>query len=236
MAAPVGTTALHHPRVSAGLAPSLFYNAVLYTCYSFISKLLVICTRRSKIAMGDASQSGFKLPPEFQEDARAPIIEPNTADSTEFWLIQWPKDQIPDFDGQQISLNLQNDDGQLGTFEASSGKSYDVVSLVAQEPKAMVFLSSASDSKIVGKISRRVSFVRYLEPDEVPKDDTKKIKQMYERSNATSLTNSAAKSTRRTSTHSSGKSKSKGLKPSMSLQDSDNSQGKSSKKRKKHVV
>lgn len=44
--------------------------------------------------MGDASQSGFKPPPEFQDDARAPIIEPNASDSTELWLIQWPKDQV----------------------------------------------------------------------------------------------------------------------------------------------
>ncbi|KAI3722159.1 hypothetical protein L2E82_33187 [Cichorium intybus] len=207
---------------------------------------------RSKIAMGDASQSGFKPPPEFQEDARPPVIEPTATDSTELWLIQWPKDQIPDFDGEQISLKLQND-GQLGTFEASSGKSYDVVSLAAQEPKAMVFLSSATDSKIVGKITRRVSFVRYLEPSEVPKDDTKKLKELYERSSATSLTNSGhqfstpAKSTRtgggRASTHSSGrksslseeKVRSKDSK-SRSSQDSDHSQDKKSKKRKKHVV
>ncbi|KAI3520637.1 hypothetical protein L1887_10087 [Cichorium endivia] len=207
---------------------------------------------RSKIAMGDASQSGFKPPPEFQEDARPPVIEPTATDSTELWLIQWPKDQIPDFDGQQISLKLQND-GQLGTFEASSGKSYDVVSLAAQEPKAMVFLSSATDSKIVGKITRRVSFVRYLEPSEVPKDDTKKLKELYERSSATSLTNSGhqfstpAKSTRtgggRASTHSSGrksslseeKVRSKDSKSRFS-QDSGQSQDKKSKKRKKHVV
>ncbi|CAI9272867.1 unnamed protein product [Lactuca saligna] len=208
---------------------------------------------QEQIAMGDTSQSEFKPPPEFQDDARAPIVEPNASDSTELWLIQWPKDQVPDFDGQQISLNLNNDDGQLGSFEASSGKSYDVVSLAAQEPKAMVFISSATDSKIVGKITRRVSFVRYLEADEVPKDDTKKLKQMYERSNATSLTNSGhqfstpAKSTRTKGTHSSGhrsslseekkhRSNSKDLNSSMSLQDSDHSQEKKSKKRKKHVA
>ncbi|XP_024969639.1 uncharacterized protein LOC112509000 isoform X1 [Cynara cardunculus var. scolymus] len=162
--------------------------------------------------MEDANQSGFKLPPEFQEDARAPLIELNSTDSTELWLIQWPKDQIPDFDGQQLLLDLHQHDGHLGTVEGSSGKSYDVVSLATQEPKATVFLSAAADSKVVGKITRRVSFVHYMEPGEVPKDDTKKLKQLYEMSSfATSLTNSAnhfatpTKSTRsRHLSHSSG--------------------------------
>nr|GFB66141.1 hypothetical protein [Tanacetum cinerariifolium] len=97
---------------------------------------------------------------------------------------------IPDFDGQELSLDLRNDGGQLGTFQVPSGKSYDVVSLASQEP-ATVFLSSATDSKIVGKITRRVSFVNYLEASEVPKDDIKKLKLFNERSSATSLTNSA---------------------------------------------
>ncbi|PWA47495.1 hypothetical protein CTI12_AA498460 [Artemisia annua] len=68
--------------------------------------------------MGAVSQS------EFQEDLRAPLIDPNTTNSsTEFWLIQWPKHHvIPDFDGQELSLDLRKDDGQLGTFEVPSGE------------------------------------------------------------------------------------------------------------------
>nr|GFA49125.1 hypothetical protein [Tanacetum cinerariifolium] len=40
--------------------------------------------------MGEVSQSAVG---EFQEDLRAPLIDPNTSNSTEFWLIHWPKDQ-----------------------------------------------------------------------------------------------------------------------------------------------
>ncbi|KAJ9540241.1 hypothetical protein OSB04_026747 [Centaurea solstitialis] len=220
---------------------------------------------QKEIVMGDANKSGFKLPPEFQEDPRAPLIEPNSSDSTELWLIQWPKDQIPDVDGQHIVLDLHHDDGQLGTVEGSSGKSYDVVSLAAQEPNATVFLSAAAGSKIVGKITRRVSFVHYLEPNEVPKDDTKKLKQLYEMSSyATSLSNSAnhfatpTKSTRsRHLSHSSGrksslseeKVRSRDSRPSSrSTLDSlgrgqeptgsasEQSQEKKAKKRKKHMA
>lgn len=112
----------------------------------------------------------------------------------------------------------------------------------------------------VGKITRRVSFVNYLDSSEVPKDDTKKLKQFYERSSATSLTNSAynfatpTKSTKpghlsgRTSTHSSGRKSSlseekvrtKDSKPSKSTQDSghgsEHSEEKKAKKRKKQAA
>ncbi|KAI3793843.1 hypothetical protein L1987_36466 [Smallanthus sonchifolius] len=212
---------------------------------------------RSRIVMAEPNQSALKSAPEFVEDSRAPIIELNTTDSTELWLMQWPKDQVPDFNGQQLSLDLHHDDGQLGSFEASSGKSYDVVSFAAQEPKATVFISSAADSKIIGKITRRVSFVNYLEPGEVPKDDTRKLKQLYERSSGTSLSNSMykfatpAKSTRpgtssgRASTHSSGRKSSLSeekarTKPSRSGHSSghgsEHSEEKKAKKRQKHVA
>ncbi|KAI7746403.1 hypothetical protein M8C21_033633, partial [Ambrosia artemisiifolia] len=208
---------------------------------------------QSRIVMADANQAPPKSAPEFQEDSRASIIDLDSTDSTELWLIQWPKDQVPDFDGQQLSLDLNQDDGQLGTFEASSGKSYDVVSFASQEPKATVFLSSAADSKILGKITRRVSFVHYLEPGDVPKDDTKRLKQLYERSSATSLTNSTYKfatptksirpipSSGRASTHSSGHKSSLSEekvrhKPSRSGQSSDHSEEKKARKKKKEVA
>lgn len=104
----------------------------------------------------------------------------------------------------------------------------------------------------VGKITRRVSFVHYLEPSEVPKDDTKRLKQLYEKSSGTSLTNSAYKyatptrSTRpspssgRTS-NSSGRKSSLSEekvrhKPSKSGQSSDHSEEKKAKKKMKHVA
>ncbi|KAK9061618.1 hypothetical protein SSX86_018800 [Deinandra increscens subsp. villosa] len=202
--------------------------------------------------MAIVNHSGLLPVPEFQEDSRPSIIEPNTTDSTELWLIQWPKDQVPDFDGQQLSVDLSRDDGQLGSFEASSGKTYDVVSSGAQEPKATVFLSSAADSKILGKITRRVSFVHYLDPSEVPRDDAKKLKLLYESSfSKHSSFATPTKSTRpvpssgRASTHSSGRKSTLSEekvqpKPSRSGQNSghgsDHSEEKRSKKKKRHVA
>lgn len=170
--------------------------------------------------MEAAVESGYKPPPEFQDDARDPLIDLNLTDSTELWLIQWPKDHSPDLDGQQVSLDL-NGDGELGNFEVSPGKSYKVVSYAYQEPDATVFLSSGLESKIVGKVTRRVSLVHYPEPSEFSKHDTSKLRKMHERSSATSLTNSAhhfttptksikpkhsqSASGYRTSTHSSGR-------------------------------
>ncbi|KAK9061279.1 hypothetical protein SSX86_018459 [Deinandra increscens subsp. villosa] len=143
-------------------------------------------------------------------------FDPSLTDSTELWLLQWPKDQVPDFEGKQLSLDFIVMMGSCALLKPRLvRKSFDVVSFAAREPKSTVFLSSAADSKILGKITRRVSFVHYLDPIEVPKEDTKRLKQLYERSSTTSLTKSAynfatpTKSTRpgpssgRASTHSS---------------------------------
>ncbi|MFS7892673.1 putative mediator-associated protein 2, plant [Helianthus anomalus] len=99
------------------------YFGVYHAIVSLL-RCLLFCTFRSRLVMADA---------EFQEDSRASILGLNLTDNTELWLIQWPRDQercipicsefdVPDFDGQRISLDLHHDDGQLGTFEASSGK------------------------------------------------------------------------------------------------------------------
>lgn len=44
--------------------------------------------------MDVAKVAGYKPPPEFQEDARDPLVELNLTDSTELWLIQWPVNQV----------------------------------------------------------------------------------------------------------------------------------------------
>lgn len=159
----------------------------------------------------DAANQVDRIPPEFQEYFKDPLIELNPTDSKELWLIQWPSNQAPDFDGQELSLKLHHN-GLLGSFEGSSGRSYDVVNFKAQDPNATVFLSSASESKIVGKISRRVQLVHYPDPSELEKQNTNKQKQMYQKSFATSLTNSShhraspSKSARTKSSHSVGTS------------------------------
>ncbi|CAK9178797.1 unnamed protein product [Ilex paraguariensis] len=110
--------------------------------------------------MDGTEELGYKPPPEFQEDKKESLVDLNLTDTTELWLIQWPINHPLDFDEQKVPLKLHQN-GVLGTFTGSSvtGKSYDVVSFTAQAPDATVFLSSASDSKIVGKISRCVSLV-----------------------------------------------------------------------------
>ncbi|KAF5946941.1 hypothetical protein HYC85_017169 [Camellia sinensis] len=153
--------------------------------------------------MDTADEVIDRPPPEFQEDVKDSVIDLSLTDSTELWLIQWPINQAVDFDGQELSLKLHHD-GLLGSFEGSSGN-YN-----AEVPNATVFLSSAAESKIVGKISRRVSLVHYPEPSELEKQNTSHQKQMYQRSSGTSLTNSShrfathTQSTRPRSSKSSG--------------------------------
>lgn len=148
--------------------------------------------------MDGAGEEGYKPPTEFREDSKDPLVELNLTDSTELWLIQWPVNQPPDFDGQVLSLKLRQD-GRLGSFEGSSGKAYDVVSYEAQDPDVMVFLPSPAESKLVGKVSRRVSFVHYPDPNELEKIKASTPGKMHQRSTLTSLTNSSRRSA--TSSH-----------------------------------
>ncbi|XP_051224348.1 uncharacterized protein [Lolium perenne] len=109
--------------------------------------------------------------PAFQESGVEDTLEISPSDSTELWLIQWPINHVDasDFHGNEVSLKLHKD-GNLGNLECSSGKSYELVSFAAQQPDATVFLPSGSEMKAVGKISRRVSLVRYPEPQELEKE------------------------------------------------------------------
>ncbi|KAI3855859.1 hypothetical protein MKX03_001002 [Papaver bracteatum] len=132
----------------------------------------------------------YKPANEFQEDVKDPLLEVPLSDSTELWLIQWPGNkQDPDFDGQQVSIKLHHD-GQLATFETSSGRiSYEMVSYASQEPEATVFLSSASEAKIAGKISRLVSLVRYPELSELEeKAKSERLAQQSARTLSTAST------------------------------------------------
>ncbi|KAF3450926.1 hypothetical protein FNV43_RR07015 [Rhamnella rubrinervis] len=141
-----------------------------------------------------AEGGGYRPPPEFLEDSKEPLLDLSLTDSTELWLIQWPKKHNPDFDGQEVSLKLHRD-GKLASFEGSSGRKYDVVSFAAQEPNATVFVSSTSGTKVVGKISRRVSLVHYPQPDEVEKVNTSNWKQLYQNSGTNLTTKSSRRST-----------------------------------------
>ncbi|CAL9054477.1 unnamed protein product [Musa banksii] len=123
--------------------------------------------RSKSVIMQD---EGYKPGPDFEEDTKTPLVDVSLTDSTELWLIQWPINQLQpaDFDGKELTLKL-NRDGKLGSFESASGKSYDFVSFAAHEPDATVFVPSGSETKVVGKISRRVCLVHYPEPGELEK-------------------------------------------------------------------
>lgn len=88
-------------------------------------------------------------------------------DSTELWLIKVPnshdKNLLDDINGKELSFKL-NKEGTLASFEGVSGETYDFLSFASTEPDETVFVSSATESEIAGKISRRVSVVHYPDP------------------------------------------------------------------------
>ncbi|KAL6504870.1 hypothetical protein OROHE_023628 [Orobanche hederae] len=135
--------------------------------------------------MNASVETSYQPPEDFVEDKRDPLVDLDITDSTELWLIQWPINQPPDFDGRQVSLNL-NGDGHIGTLEGASGKSYNVVSHKFQGPEAAVFLTSTSEAKIAGKIARRVSLIRYPEPSELQSRNSFNLSYSQRSSGATS--------------------------------------------------
>lgn len=144
--------------------------------------------------MDDAGGLSYKPPSDFEEDKRDPLIELKLTDSTELWLLQWPLNHAPDFDGQEVSLELHHD-GILGRFESSSGKPYDVYSRKAQDPELTVFSSSSSSSSeanIVGTFSRHVSFIHYPEPSEYEKANQIRLKEFSQRSSTFTTTKSGS--------------------------------------------
>ncbi|KAI4351794.1 hypothetical protein L6164_006110 [Bauhinia variegata] len=136
-------------------------------------------------------EEGYRPPPEFEEDGKEPLIDLSLTDSSELWLIQLPsQESIVDIDGQELSLKLHHN-GQLASFEGSSGKVYDVVSLSALESDATVFFSSSRESKMVGKISRQVSIAHYPDPKELEKVNSVSKRQMNQSSSGISMTTSS---------------------------------------------
>ncbi|MBA0758852.1 hypothetical protein Gotri_021814, partial [Gossypium trilobum] len=141
-------------------------------------------------------------PPEFEENSSQQLVDLTVSGSTELFLIQWPIHQHPEINDQVVTLQL-GPDGKLGSFTDSTasfdlftnwlniaGKTYDFVSPASQGPDATVILSSESESKIVGKISRRVSLVHYMSPDEYEKLSSDK-KLLHQRSSGTLMTDSS---------------------------------------------
>ena len=57
---------------------------------------LVVCELKIE-RMDSNSKQGYKPPPEFQVEAKEPLIDLSSTDSTELWLIQWPKNKEVSF-------------------------------------------------------------------------------------------------------------------------------------------
>ncbi|XVF02092.1 hypothetical protein REPUB_Repub04eG0146800 [Reevesia pubescens] len=140
--------------------------------------------------MDSVEASSYRPPPKFKEDSSEQLVDLTLSDSTELFLIQWPLHQHPEINGKEFTLQL-GFDGKLGSFIDSIGKEYDLIGSASKDPDATVILSSASESKIVGKISQRVSLVHYLKPEEYEKLSSEK-KLMYQKSSGALMTNSSS--------------------------------------------
>nr|VDD27418.1 unnamed protein product [Brassica oleracea] len=109
----------------------------------------------------------YKPPEEFIVNNLQPLVDFDVTGSTELWLIQCPMSHVPEIEGKELKVKL-GEDGVLGRFEDSSGnKKVELVSFASQEGDATVIIPCQNESKIVGKISRRVSLVRFPEPEEL---------------------------------------------------------------------
>ncbi|XP_045832576.1 mediator-associated protein 2 [Trifolium pratense] len=128
----------------------------------------------------DDSKS-YKPDKEFVNEAKESLLDHNLTQNTELWLLSLPplsKDLLSDINGQELSLKL-HENGTVASFEGASGKAYGFVSLASMEPEETVFISSATDVKVAGKISRRVSIVHYPDAEELKKISKTDAKQAY---------------------------------------------------------
>ncbi|KAG2301099.1 hypothetical protein Bca4012_059215 [Brassica carinata] len=108
----------------------------------------------------------YKPSEDFEVNSLQPLVDFDVTGSKELWLIQCPMGHFPEIEGKEFKVKL-GEDGVLGRFEDSSGKEVELVSFASQEGDATVIIPYENESKIVGKISRRVSLVRFPEPEEL---------------------------------------------------------------------
>ncbi|KAK9748683.1 hypothetical protein RND81_02G073300 [Saponaria officinalis] len=106
---------------------------------------------------------GYVCAPEFKEDTQNSLVDIHLNENTELWLVQLPDDQFPDIDGQNLTLDLDQD-GELGSVKGPDGTEYTLVNFPSEVAETTVFQPAPSGTKIVGKISRHVSLIHYPEP------------------------------------------------------------------------
>ncbi|CAL1412591.1 unnamed protein product [Linum trigynum] len=117
----------------------------------------------------------------FEQDTREPLLDLTGARSSskELWLIQWPPHDLPDIHGKEVCITFDRNVSS-GSFEDLSGKKYDIVGTDV-ERDAAVFMSSVSETEIVGNISHRVSLVHFPDPKEIEQRVAeKKSKMLYQ--------------------------------------------------------
>ncbi|CAK8560198.1 unnamed protein product [Lathyrus sativus] len=130
------------------------------------------------VALSKDDSKSYKPHHEFKQDVKEALVDLNLTESNELWLLKLPfsNDLLADIDGQELLVKLDKD-GTLASFEGASGKAYDFVSFASMEPDETVFVPSATELKIAGKISRRVSVVHYHDPKELEKISTTDAKK-----------------------------------------------------------
>ncbi|PIA24860.1 hypothetical protein AQUCO_18100005v1 [Aquilegia coerulea] len=134
--------------------------------------------------MGDSTKKGF-IPKKDYIENNALRKSKNVKKLYIFFLIGF---QLAQLHGQEIQLKLLSN-GTMGSFTNMSGETYELATFASEESDTNVIQSSASNAKIVGKISRRVSLIHYAEPREL--EDPR---QFYERSYGSSATRSSRQS------------------------------------------
>ncbi|CAI0622934.1 unnamed protein product [Linum tenue] len=151
---------------------------------------------------------GYQPDDGFEQDTREPLLDLTGARSSskELWLIQWPPHdvlfpssspaflpsfswfnqygfgynlQLPDIHGKEVCITFDRN-GSSGSFEDLSGKKYDIVGTDV-ERDAAVFMSSVSETEIVGNISHRISLVHFPDPKEIEQRVAEKTsKRLYQ--------------------------------------------------------
>ncbi|CAI0623028.1 unnamed protein product [Linum tenue] len=124
---------------------------------------------------------GYQPDDGFEQDTREPLLDLTGARSSskELWLIQWPPHDLPDIHGKEVCITFDRN-GSSGSFEDLSGKKYDIVGTDV-ERDAAVFMSSVSETEIVGNISHRISLVHFPDPKEIEQRVAEKTsKRLYQ--------------------------------------------------------
>ncbi|GAU30776.1 hypothetical protein TSUD_355020 [Trifolium subterraneum] len=159
-------------RSESPLSRTLSFTAAISTTASLFFFINLAVTPVTEVMDMSIDVSKSYVPDKnLVKVANESLVDINLNQNTELWLLNWPlskNDVLADINGKELSLKLDKS-GALASFEGTSGKAYEFVSHAFVEPEETVFISSPTETKIAGKISRRVSVVHYPDPKELEK-------------------------------------------------------------------